>query len=109
MRHLTYLLVLCGSLVSALLLEPLLRVGVLRRWRRVGLTLLPVVAAFALWDIAAFGAGHWSLDPAQTTGVVLPGGLPLEELLFFMVVPLCAVLTFEAARKVLGWPGGDER
>lgn len=101
MRHLAYLAVLVGCLAGALWLEPVLRVGVLRQWRRLLLTLVPVVAVFALWDIAAIAAGHWSLDPAQTTGVRLPGGLPLDELLFFVVVPICAVLGFEAVRKVL--------
>jgi lycopene cyclase domain-containing protein len=103
-RHLAYLAVLAGCLAGALWLEPVLRVGVLRQWRRLLLTLAPVVAVFALWDVAAIAAGHWSFDPAQTTGVLLPGGLPLDELLFFVVVPICAVLGFEAVRKVLRDP-----
>ena len=102
MRHLTYLAVLAGCLAGALWLEPALRVGVLRQWRRLLLTLAPVVAVFVAWDLLAIAAGHWSFDPAQTTGVVFPGGLPLDELLFFVVVPVCAVLGFEAVRKVLG-------
>ncbi|MCW6008531.1 lycopene cyclase domain-containing protein [Micromonospora sp. CPCC 205371] len=104
MRHLTYLAVLAGCLGAALWLEPVLRVGVLRQWRRLLLTLLPVVAIFVAWDLAAIAAGHWTFDPAQTTGVVLPGGLPVDELLFFVVVPVCAVLGFEAVRKVLRDP-----
>lgn len=92
---------LLGCLVGALWLEPVLRVGVLRRWRRLLLTLLPVAVVFTAWDLAAIAAGHWSFDPAQTTGVLLPGRLPLEELLFFLVVPVCAVLGFEAVRTVL--------
>jgi lycopene cyclase domain-containing protein len=79
-----------------------LRVGVLRRWRRLLLTLVPVVVLFGLWDLAAIAAGQWSYDPEQTVGVTLPGRLPLEELLFFLVVPLCAVLGFEAVRQVVG-------
>ncbi|MFC0529612.1 lycopene cyclase domain-containing protein [Phytohabitans kaempferiae] len=102
MRHLTYLAVLAGCLVCALWLEPVLRVGVVRQWRRLLLTLAPVVVVFVLWDLAAIAAGHWTFDPAQTTGLVFPGGLPLDELLFFVVVPMCAVLGFEAVRKTLG-------
>ena len=102
MRHLTYLAVLAGCLAGALWLEPALRVGVLRQWRRLLLTLAPVVAVFVVWDLLAIAAGHWSFDPAQTTGIVFPGGLPLDELLFFVVVPVCAILGFEAVRKVLG-------
>jgi lycopene cyclase domain-containing protein len=101
-RHLSYLAVLAGCLAGALWLEPMLRVGVLRQWRRLLLTLVPVVAVFVVWDLLAIAAGHWSFDPAQTTGVVFPGGLPLDELLFFVVVPICAILGFEAVRKVLG-------
>jgi lycopene cyclase domain-containing protein len=105
-RHLVYLGVLLGCLGGALWLEPILKVGVLRRWRRLLLTLVPVVAVFTAWDVAAIAAGHWTFDPAQTTGVLLPGRFPLEELLFFMVVPICAVLGFEAVRVVLGRRGG---
>jgi lycopene cyclase domain-containing protein len=99
-RHLTYLAVLAACLVSALWLEPLLRVGVLRRWRRVLLTLLPVVAVFVVWDLMAIAAGHWWYDEGQIVGLILPGGLPIEEVLFFVIVPLCAILGFEAVRKV---------
>ncbi|GGK70232.1 lycopene cyclase domain-containing protein [Mangrovihabitans endophyticus] len=108
MRHLSYVAVLAGCLIAALWLEPVLRVNVFRRWRRLLLTLLPVAAVFVLWDLAAIAAGHWSFDPAQTTGIVFPGGLPLDEVLFFLVVPVCAVLGFEAVRAVLGRPAGDE-
>ena len=104
MRHLTYLAVIAGCLCGALWLEPVLRVGVLRRWRRLLLTLVPVAAVFVVWDLAAIAAGHWTFDPALLVGVWLPGGLPLEELLFFLAVPGCAVLGFEAVRTVLGDP-----
>lgn len=104
----TYLAVLAGCLACALWLEPVLRVNVLRRWRRLLLTLLPVAVIFALWDVAAIAAGHWTFDPEQTTGILLPGRLPLDELLFFLIVPCCAILGFEAVRAVRGWPAGDE-
>jgi lycopene cyclase domain-containing protein len=108
MRHLAYLFVLAGCLAAALWLEPVLKVNVLRRWRRLLLTLLPVVVVFVIWDLFAIAAGHWTFDPAQTTGVDLPGGLPLDEVLFFVVVPVCAILGFEAVRAVLRLPAGDE-
>ena len=79
-----------------------------RRWRRLLLTLLPVVVIFTIWDLAAIAAGHWHFDRTQITGVFLPGGLPLDEVLFFIVVPVCAILGFEAVRAVLRRPAGDE-
>ncbi|BCJ63405.1 lycopene cyclase domain-containing protein [Polymorphospora rubra] len=108
MGHFAYLAVLAGCLLAAIWLEPVFRVNVLRRWRRLLLTLLPVVVVFVAWDLAAIAAGHWSFDPDQITGIMLPGGLPVDELLFFIVVPVCAVLGFEAVRAVLRWRAGDE-
>ena len=103
MRHLTYLGVLVLCLACAIWLEPVLRLGVLRQVRRLFLTLVPVAMIFVAWDIAAIAAGHWFYDPGQLVGVTLPGRLPLEELLFFLVVPVCAILGLEAVRKVTGW------
>ena len=103
MRHLAYLAVLALCLLGTLPLEVWLGVRVYRRPRRLLLTLLPVVAVFYLWDVYAIAADHWTFDPAQTIGLVLPGGVPVEELLFFVVVPTCAVLAFEAVRRVKGW------
>ena len=101
MGHFTYLIVLVACLAGALWLEPILRIGVLRRWRALVLTLVPVGLVFVAWDVAAIAAGHWDYDPTQLLGITLPGRLPLEELLFFLVVPVCAILAFEAVGKVL--------
>ena len=108
MRHLAYLAVLAFCLLGTLPLEAVLGARVYRRPRRLLLTLLPVAVVFMVWDLYAVAAGHWSFDPAQTIGLVLPGGVPVEELLFFLVVPTCAVLAFEAVRLVRGWPAGDQ-
>jgi lycopene cyclase domain-containing protein len=101
LAHLTYLLVLAGCLVGAGWLEPALRVGVVRQVRRLVLTIVPVAAVFVVWDLLAIAAGHWSFDRRQLVDVFLPGGLPVEEVLFFLVVPVCAVLGFEAVRQSL--------
>jgi lycopene cyclase domain-containing protein len=108
MRHLAYLSVLAGCFAAAVWLEPVFRVNVFRRWRRLALTVLPVAVIFAIWDLLAISAGHWWFDHAQISGVFLPGGLPVDEVMFFLVVPVCAVLGFEAVRAVLQRPAGDE-
>jgi lycopene cyclase domain-containing protein len=108
-QHLIYLAVLAGCLLAAVPLEFLLRLRVRSQWRRLLLTLLPVLVVFVSWDCYAIAHHHWSYDRARTTGVLLPGRLPLEELLFFLVIPVCSVLTLEAVRKVTGWTLGDEQ
>ncbi len=107
MQRLAYLAVLLGCLVGAGWLEWGLRTRVIVRWRRLLFTLLPVVAVFVLWDLYAIHAGHWSFDPQKITGIAC-GPLPLDEVLFFIVIPYCAILTLEAVRAVKGWPVGDE-
>jgi len=104
----TYLGVLLAALLGASWLEVVLHTRVFARWRRLLLTLAPVVAVFVVWDLYAIARGQWTFDPRRTTGVLL-GRLPLEELLFFVVIPICSVLTLEAVRVVRGWPVGDER
>ena len=96
----TYLVILAACLLASLPLELALRVQVYARWPRTVLTLLPVVALFSAWDAAEIHAGAWSYNPRYVVGVYLPGSLPLEELLFFVVIPLCALLTFEAVQAV---------
>lgn len=102
-----YLLVLLACLVGTLPLEIVLRTRVYARWRRLLLALAPVLVVFVTWDVLAIRAGHWSYDPRQTVGLSL-GNVPVEEVLFFLVVPICSVLALEAVRAVKGWSVGDE-
>lgn len=62
---------------------------------------LPVVL-FVVWDVVAIARGHWTFTERYVTGWELPGSLPVEELAFFLVIPVCALLTFEASRRTLG-------
>jgi lycopene cyclase domain-containing protein len=108
MGHLTYLALLGGCLVVTAPLELVLRVRVYARWRRLLVAVLPEFVVFVAWVLYAIAQGHWQYSDALTTGIRLPGGIPVEEVLFFLVVPLCAVLAFEAVRAVTGWTAGDE-
>jgi lycopene cyclase domain-containing protein len=106
MVHLTYLALLAGCLLVTAPLELLLRVRVYARWRRLLLALVPELVVFLAWEAYALARGQWRFDGGQVLPVRLPGGLPLEELLFFLVVPTCAVLALEAVRAVTGWDAG---
>lgn len=104
----SYLAVMAFILLGAGWLEFGLRTRVFRRWRRLLLTVLPVAVVFALWDVHAIGAGHWWFDEALITGVRLPGELPIDEVVFFVLVPIAAILTLEAVRAATGLAVGDE-
>ncbi len=95
----SYVAMLVFCLVGTLPLVPAFGLRVLRQPRRLLLTVLLAGTPFLLWDLAVTEAGHWRFDADQT----LPwrvAGIPLEEVAFFVVIPLAAVLTYEAVRVV---------
>lgn len=100
MRQLSYLAMLAGCLAATLPLERLLGARVLAQPRRLGLTLLIAATPFVCWDLWAVSRDHWSFDADQTLGVRAPGGLPLEEVAFFVVIPLAIVFSYEAVAAV---------
>jgi lycopene cyclase domain-containing protein len=104
--HLTYLALLAACLVITAPLELVLRVRVYARWRRLLLAMVPELVVFLAWEVYAVARGHWRFDGGQVLPLRVPGGLPLEEVLFFLVVPTCAVLALEAVRTVTGWDAG---
>lgn len=99
MGRASYLLLLAACFLGTLPLEFYWRARVYGRTRRWLLSVLPVVVVFGAWDVWAIANDHWTYDPGKTSGVVL-GNLPLEELLFFVVIPTCALLTYEAVKNV---------
>lgn len=92
------MLVFC--LVGTLPLVPLYRLTVLAQPRRLATTVVLAGAPFLAWDLWATHAGHWHFDPAQTLPPRL-AGVPLEEVAFFVVIPLASVLAYEAVRAGL--------
>lgn len=97
-----YIILLLGCLLITLPLEFLLRARVYRRPRRLVMALLPVVVIFVAWDLLGIVRGHWTYNPRYVTGVQF-GVVPLEELLFFLVIPICGLLTYEAVGTVLSY------
>lgn len=95
----SYVAMLAFCLAGTLPLVPAFRLDVLRQPRRLLLTVLLAGTPFLVWDLYATHAGHWWFDAEQT----LPprvAGIPLEEVAFFVVIPVVSVLTFEAVKVV---------
>jgi lycopene cyclase domain-containing protein len=90
-----------ACLLITLPLELVVGARVYRRPALLVRALLPVVVVFTIWDIAGILAGHWSYNPVFVSGIRLILGMPLEELVFFVVVPLCGLLTYEAVGIIL--------
>ena len=93
-----YLMVLGLCAAVTLPLELIGGARVYRRPRALAATLMPVVAVFAGWDLIAVHRGDWWYSTRYTLGLRLLG-LPVEEWLFFIVIPVCALLTYETLAR----------
>jgi lycopene cyclase domain-containing protein len=98
MAHFQYLGLMTACLVLTLPLEFALGARVWRRPARTVRAIAPAFVIFVAWDLWASARGTWSFDRRYTIGVRLPGGMAVEELAFFVVVPMCALLTLDAVR-----------
>ena len=100
MNRWQYALLMLSCLVLTLPLEFLFGGRVWRRPRRLVGSILPVLAVFVAWDLWATHRGTWSFNARYTIGWTLPGGMAVEEILFFMTIPICTLLTLESVRNV---------
>jgi lycopene cyclase domain-containing protein len=98
-QHWSYVAMLAFCLAGTLPLIAVFHLRVVRQPRRLAFSILGGGVPFLVWDLFATSAGHWRFDAAQT----LPwraAGLPLEEIAFFVVIPLASVLTYESVQMV---------
>jgi len=95
-----YLFILGGCILITLPLEAF-GDGVYRQPLRLLRALTPVLVVFFVWDAIAIALDVWHYNPRFVSGITVPF-MPLEELLFFIVIPLCGLLTYSAVSSVLG-------
>lgn len=101
MDRLQYVLLMGLCVLITLPLELHFGARVWRQPRRLAASLLPAFALFVVWDIWATSTGTWDFNPDYTVGLTLPGGMAIEELVFFTVIPICGLLTLETVRGIL--------
>jgi len=96
-----YLIVLGACLLVTAPLE-FFGAGVYRQPLRLFRSVAPVAAVFVVWDAVAIFGHVWTYNPRYITGWHLPFAVPIEELLFFIVIPICGLLTYSAVSAILG-------
>ena len=62
------------------------------------LALLTSAIPFILWDIYFTHLGIWGFSPKYNLGILLIN-LPLEEILFFLIIPFCCLFTYFVLKK----------
>ena len=100
MLKFSYMAMLAFTVAGSFWLEVVLKVGVLRRIKRAGISIVPVALLFLIWDAYAIKQGHWFFDRDKILGIYGPYDIPLEEFLFFLIIPLAAIMTLEAVTTV---------
>jgi lycopene cyclase domain-containing protein len=81
----TYLALILIWALPPILFQLWFGLDILNRERRaVFFTITTATVYLALADTLAIRAGTWTIDPAQSTGLLL-GSLPIEEFVFFLV------------------------
>ncbi len=101
MERLQYVALMIACLVLTLPLEFVFGARVWRQPKRLAGAVLPVALFFLAWDMWATSRGDWGFNPRYTIGWTLPGGMVVEEILFFVAIPVCTLLTLEAVRNML--------
>ncbi|HOW35048.1 MAG TPA: lycopene cyclase domain-containing protein [Candidatus Omnitrophota bacterium] len=70
------------------------KIGYYRRFPELFLSILSVGTVFIVWDVMATARGDWGFNARYVLGMNF-FGLPLEEVLFFVVVPFSCIFIYE--------------
>ena len=93
-----YLIILGVFLFIAIALDYKYHMRIYGSWKeRVAIPLIYFVFGVA-WDSFAVWRGHWVFEGNGLIGINI-GFLPLEEYLFFIILPYFAITTYKAMRK----------
>ena len=93
----TYFVILAASLAGPLALSFDKKVAFYKNWKYLFPAMLLPAALYIVWDIYFTGKGVWSFNENYITGIKLYN-LPIEEVLFFFIVPYCCVFIYECIK-----------
>ncbi|HNP54962.1 MAG TPA: lycopene cyclase domain-containing protein, partial [Ferruginibacter sp.] len=95
--HYTYFLILALSLAGPLALSFDSKVGFYKKWRYLFPAMIIPALLYIGWDMWFTHQQIWSFNPDYISGIHIYN-LPIEEVLFFFVVPYCCVFIYECIR-----------
>lgn len=103
MEQLHYLQVLLFIAFCAVAVTLVFRIRVKRFWRNFFLADLSILAIYLFWDYWAIRKKNWSFDREQILDLYLFGIVPIEEVLFFVIVPLMTVIVYVTLTKIINF------
>ncbi len=93
----SYLSILAGAFLFPFLLSFDKKVAFYRKWKYLFPAMLLTALVFIPWDIHFTRKGIWGFSPEHLTGLQILS-LPVEEWMFFLVIPYASVFTYEVVR-----------
>lgn len=94
MKHFTYVFLLVFTLSYPLYKSFEDKVAYYKKWKALFPAILISAAVFIAWDVWFTSIGVWKFNPEFVTGIYILN-LPLEEWLFFLIVPFSCVFIYE--------------
>ncbi len=95
MEKYTYWLILLGSFIFPFLFSFVKKAPFYKIWKYLFPAILITATFFIVWDNYFTIYGVWSFSEKYTTGVKFLS-LPIEEVMFFILIPYCCVFIYEA-------------
>jgi len=94
----TYFLILAASLAGPLVLSFDKKVAFYKNWKYLFPAMIIPALLYIVWDIYFTSKGVWHFNENYITGAKLIN-LPVEEVLFFFIVPYCCVFIYACIRS----------
>lgn len=91
-----YLALMLGSLLYPLAQSFERRISLWKKWKHMFPAILITAGFFLIWDEFFTRIGVWSFNEQYTLGKYI-GSLPIEEWLFFLIVPYCCFFVYFVA------------
>jgi lycopene cyclase domain-containing protein len=93
----TYFLILGASIIGPFILSFDKKVMFYKKWKYLFPAMVLPALFYVIWDIYFTSKGVWSFNENYITGFKLVN-LPIEEVLFFIIVPYCCIFIYECIR-----------
>ncbi len=96
LTHFTYFAYLALAFAGTLALQFFFRIRIPLREACIAIFVSGVF--FVLWDVLAVAAGHWAFGLSHMLGWRV-GNQPVEEIAFFIIIPLFGIMLWELFGK----------
>jgi lycopene cyclase domain-containing protein len=100
LKQYTYFIILISSIAAPIALSFDKKVQYFRNLKYIFPSILITAIFFWIWDIRFTTNQVWSFNPEYVIGINILG-MPIEEWLFFIVIPYCCIFIYEVLKVYL--------